>query len=379
MTDRSRLTASKRNLYQHCQYWALPETPWTDTSGAGAEAGSEAHAAFEAVHNGAAHDAPEHARRKAEVVTPVLRELKARGSESWSEIAFAWSPVTGKARVLGVGKGRHYADATDGEVCGTADIVVRCFDGSLLVADWKNRVPGHTVDATAQLRTLALMAARAFGSEDVATLTVLVDENEAERVSGPTLNSFDLDMEESVLCDAVAQLRYSPEPMPGPHCAAMYCPAAASCPATVDALAQTLPAKMLVRDHRLSPVISGPDHAAWSLTAVDLVEEGIKAIKASLRAFADAHNGIPLADGTVWQGSEVTTEKPALDVPGALAEVRAAGADAALDITTSWSAIERAIGKAPAKELRKALAAMGATKTSTHKRYEAKKDRKRAA
>ena len=378
MTDRIRPTASRRQLLKHCQHWATPSAVWSETGSALATAGTEAHAAFEAIGSDRDHDAPEHARRKAEAALPVIRELRARGVQSWTEIAFAWNPTTDTARVLGVGEGREvYAKATDDEMTGTADLVVQEGDGHLLVVDYKSDVPGNEVDATAQLRTLALFAARALRSEHVETMTVLYSESDARRVLGDTLETMALDAEAEELYEELGNINETPKP--GPWCSGLYCPAIASCPATVDALAQTLPPEMLVRQHRLSPVIASPEHAAWTLTALDLVDEATTKIRAYLRAYADANGGISLADGTVWQGSEVTTEKPALDVPGALAEVKAAGAEAALDITTSWSAIERAIGKAPAKELRKALSAMGATKTSTHKRYEAKKARKKAA
>ena len=379
MTNLIRPTASRRALLQSgCTYWATDAAVWTEGGNRATVAGTESHEAFESVGSDRDHDAPEHARRKAKAALPVIRELRARGVQSWTEIAFAWDPWLDTARVLGTGVGRDvYSQATSDEMCGTADFVVREADETLLVVDYKPDTPGHTIDATAQLRTLALFAARALHSDRVETMTVLYSEDDARCIVGDTLEIMALDAEASSLYAELADI--GGEPAPGPWCTLLYCPAAASCPATIEALAQALPPEALVRHHRLSPVIADAEHAAWSLTALDLVDEATRTIRANLRAFADAHDCIPLADGTVWQGSQVTTEKPALDVPGALAEVKAAGAESALDITTSWSAIERAIGKVSAKELRKALSAMGAVKTSTHKRYEAKKARKKAS
>ena len=61
---------------------------------------------------------------------------------------------------------------------------------------------------------------------------------------------------------------------------------------------------------------------------------------------------------------------------GALAEVKAAGGEPALEIKASWTALDKTLGKAKAKALRETLVAMGAVKASTHRRYEAKKPRK---
>ena len=368
-----RLTASKRALFDACQYWALPSTPWGQTGSDAATAGSGAHAAFEALVTGATVAVPEAARRKAEALRPYLTGVLQNAVEIHAELSLAWAPSTDRARVLGEGAGRGvYVHASETEVAGTADLVLLRPDGSLLVADYKNAVPGQEIDARAQLRTLALMAARALGADVVDILTIMVDESSAWGEGADRLDVFALDAEAAMLTRELVAFASDPQPRPGPWCSGRYCPARASCPATVEALAQLVPAGDLVR-HRLSTELTGPEHAAWTLTALDLVDEATKAIRASLRAYADDHGGIQLPDGSTWAGRQVTTEKPSLDVPGALDAIRAAGASEAIESSTTWSAIDKAVGKPAGKALREQLAALGAVKTASYQRYEARK------
>ena len=372
-----RLTASRRELYSRCQYFALPDVPWDDNSSAASDAGSEAHEGFEALHNGDEATLGESARRKVEALRPSLNAIQSTGTKSSAEVSFAWDPKTDEARIVGVGLSRAERDAKadPSHMTGTADLVVIQPRAAIAVWDYKHD-SGKGVDARAQLRTLALFAARAFGASTVETGVVLYGENDSRIVPGETLTALDLDMEADVLRDALNQLVLlpPPEPQPGPWC--KRCPAAAQCPATVDALAQAVPTTSLVRQHRLSTIIASQEHAAWTLSAIDQVEAALKVIKGQLRAYADQHGGIPLPDGTEWSGQESKQERPLLDVPGALALVQASGADAAVEYSTTWAALERALGKADAKILRAKLAKMGATKTTKFPKYEARKPRK---
>ena len=93
-----RLTASKRALFDACQYWALPSTPWGETGSDAASAGSEAHAAFEALVTGEMVAVPESARRKAEALRPYLATLTEEATSARAEVSLAWDPATDRAR-----------------------------------------------------------------------------------------------------------------------------------------------------------------------------------------------------------------------------------------------------------------------------------------
>jgi hypothetical protein len=373
-----RLTASKRALFSECQYWALPDVPWDNVSTENADAGHEAHRGFESLATGEVVLLSEPARAKTVAMRPVMETLcadKGDGpSRAETEVAFAWTSFDDTARVLGTGRAA-YANAADHEMCGTTDLLVVSPLGAIGIYDAKNDVPGHEVDARHQLHTLALFAARALGVDSVTVGTILVNEVDARLIDVHVLDAFALDLEADTLRDALNQLNLDPQPRPGPWCRERYCPARSGCPATVEALAQTMPTELLTR-FKLSAQIESEQHAAWSLTAVDLVEEACRVIKSKLRDFADTHGGILLEDGSTWAGQEVTTEKPTLDVPGALDVLERAGGGEAVTHTVTWAALERTIGRPKAKAVREELAGISAVKTSTHKRYEAKKPRR---
>lgn len=274
------------------------------------------------------------------------------------------------ACVLHVGRqGRDYTAAPPDDFCGTADLVAVC-PGMVIVYDYKTTQPGQTpADASDQLRALSLMAARAYGKPKAAYAAIIVDENGCWPEDLVTLDAFDLDGIAAELRALLEKDHTNSEPTPGPHCSERYCPARAACPVTTGAMGDTLvKADRLIR-HKFSEQIATPDHAAWLLTACELVEDGLKAVRGQLRAYADEHGGIALSDGSVWAGSEVTTERPDLTVPGALGKVPSA----AIEQTATWSGIEKAVGKAEAKAVREALQALGAVRSSSFRKYSASK------
>ena len=370
-------TASKRDLLSRCAAWAHPSAVWASTDSDLATLGTEMHAAIDDAIMGRPLDGhPEHARRKAGHALAALGELLADATDVRTEVAYEYSLPSDTAMVLGTGR-EAYAGAEREGFCGTADLVLDFADGVPLVIDHKSWSPGRDVDARAQLRTLALFVARATGRETVRTATLLVGDDEARIVMGDTLDAFELDAEAYDLRADIARIPNA-EPMPGPHCAGRYCPCVATCEATTEAMDHTLPAEMLVRKHRLSPVIVDAEHAAWTYAALRMVEAATDEIGKALKRYADAHGGIALPDGTVYAGHETTRETIDLAVPGAVESVEAAGAEEAIGYSTSKAAIERAIGKA-SKSLVAELAAIGAIKSSTFTTYKAVKTKKRSA
>jgi hypothetical protein len=392
-----RVTASKRGLLAHCSHWAQEGVPWDETTSEAAQAGSEAHAGFEAEHDGTDIPLSAAARAKVMAASPLLQKLRQRG-ESWAEVAFAWDPATGAARTLGKGRDA-YAKAQPGELCGTADLLIAGPYGPE-VYDYKT---GREADAKPQLETLALMAYRAgtISGQLVTIGVIYVDEHEARLVAMAELDALDL---EDVARRLRKDLARDPAPKPGPWCRELYCPARAQCPATQEALLAIqfdvgdafaeLVVKPVTRSrgwtvtgvdpdagvltvtppvHRLSPVIQSPEHAAWSLTALGLVEEAAKVIRAKLRAYADEHGGIPLPDGQVWSASSKTVEKAWLAVPGVEQLIADAGAAGAIEKTVSWAGLARVVGKNGAELLRSKMRQMGAVKLSSYPVYEARK------
>ena len=367
------LTASRSALLMSgCNAWLRDDSVWTDQGSDAATAGSQRHALLQSAVDGSdPGEVTDEACNAADAFAPLLEEVSAQG-EAIAELAIAYHPETGEAIELGRGIGRDYSKCPPGWIAGSFDLVV-VRDSSkggpdLIICDWKSWHQGAQVDASDQLRTGALMAARLFGAATVEIRTGLVGELEAHWADVETLDADDLDQiaEERQEYLARAALGVDP-PVPGPHCSQRYCPARASCSVAsgaCDALVAPEP------PHRLSLEIISNDHAVWSLAALKLVEARAKEIKAKVLAYCDEHGGLTGPDGRIYSSKEMTTEKPNLERADVVAEIRAAGAEKAFRLSTSWTAIAKEIGTKPAEALRSTLREMGGVKTSTRPDYD---------
>lgn len=372
-------SASKTELMARCGFWQGPHAVYAEDVGHPAQSdGTQFHGLACAIAGGEEYtgEVSERATLMALGVAPLLfalRDEHPAGSQTWPEVAMAWDHVTDTTTILHVGRqGRDYGEAAAG-FCGTADLVV-VTPSRVIVYDYKTARPGHDpADATAQLRACALMAARAYGKSDASYAAVVVNDNGVWPDELTHLDAFDLDTIASELRALLTADYTDAKPTPGPHCSERYCPARTTCPVTtgavVGAIATQSRAVTLAPEFRFSTTIQSAEHAAWMIAALDLIEDGRKAARRSLEQYADTHSGVTLADGSVWAGVPVTTAHPDLSQPEALAIVPTE----ALEWSTTWSAIERAVGKPKAAEVRKALKAMGAVKISMFTKYEAKK------
>lgn len=311
-----RVTASKVGLLAECQYFARPDAEWTDTAGPAAERGTRFHRAIAAyVTDGVVPEVADDIR--AELAAAVAWVDHMGREKLAAEAAFAWDPVTDTAERLEGGE-RDYS-AGKGRLCGTADLVaVSRHAKAGWIGDWKT---GDASGAGPQLRALALMLARTEGLETVTVEALHVDATGVASFCRETLDAFALAAVAGELAEAVEAIPTA-EPVPGPHCGEMYCPARATCPAGQQAIAQLVPADALVA-HRMSTAITSPDHAAWMLDRVRLVEAACKAVKDAIKA-AVPPEGWRLEDGSLL--AESTREMPRFDKGRAMALLRELGA-----------------------------------------------------
>lgn len=299
-----RVSASKTSLLMHCGYFARPEAVWVNTSSPAAERGTRFHKAIaDYVSTGqrlsvvAGDIAAEYARAVNWVDSYGRDHLRA-------EVAFGWDHETDTARELG-GSDRDYSGAR-GQLAGTADLIsVNRASRSGAVHDWKT---GDGTGATMQLRTLALMLARAHDLDAVTVSALEVSPSGVEAVCLETLDTFDFAVIAGELAEAIAAVPDA-EPAPGSHCSELYCPARASCPIGRAAIAELVPVDALVQ-HTMSTNITGPDHAAWMLDRVRLVEAACAAVKSAIKT-ACPSEGWTLVDGSVLR--EGTREVPRFD------------------------------------------------------------------
>ena len=370
-------TASTVALRRACSYWMRDEVVHEDSTHRAQTNGDDFHDDVNAHVSGEEEESgSEVAARMMMEIRPRIEELRERGCEVLSEVAIAWNPQADTARVLAVGQARDYSRAMPGEFCGTIDLVVIDEPNkAVTIYDWKTAPPGVTPkDATDQLVANAIAVSRAFAARcpdfDIAYAAVTVREDGAHWAEPVELSVFDLEAAAADLRDLLATPYADAQPQPGPHCKERYCKARGTCPATTHAA--PLSAASLVKYGPPRPFgipIESDEHAAWLLTACDLIEGGLDAERKRAKAYADRVGGVTYPDGSVWKGRESKSARPLLEVPGAVDVVRAAGAEDAIGYSTTWAEIARVIGKENAASLRETLTEMRAVKSTSFKTY----------
>lgn len=310
-----RVTASRTALLTRCQHWARDGVALVDDSSDAADDGTTFHRWCE-VYAATGAEPSIDDDRMATMWSHAKAYIDAHKTETWEvERAFWWHPVEGTAAELVGTEHRDYSGAPKGSIAGTADIVD--FGDELTVYDW---TLGRTSKG-AQLLTLALMIAQAHGYTRARIVALHVSEGGIHEV--------EQHIERRALDDHGAAVRAaldavpSAAPHPGGHCAELYCPARAHCPATSAAVAQVIEPAQLVR-HKLSTEIASPEHAAWMLHTLDLVDSASSQIRDKIKAYARERGGLPLPDGKVW--TEVPATRQSIDGKAALALAERCGA-----------------------------------------------------
>jgi hypothetical protein len=210
-----------------------------------------------------------------------------------AEVAFAYNVETGEGRELGRALSREAAKAKcrPGEMPGVADVVGLTSNGGVVLPDYKTGW-GHVSPAEVnwQVKTYALMAARAYGAEHASVQIIRVLDN--GRIWSSKLEMDALDLEDHALelrklmsrrarvLQLAAEGRRDelPNAVLGVHC--RYCPAFRFCPAQLMALVGLR-----------SPIVgeSGEmtsEKVAEAWVALEQVERQLKTRKATLEQFA---------------------------------------------------------------------------------------------
>ncbi len=312
-----RATASKSNLLAECQYFARPEVEWVHTSSPAAERGTTFHSLIAGyIKTGIVPDG----------MNDDLGALFA-AAKSWiddygrshlsAEVKYAWDPKTDTAWEL-TGAERDYTEARGG-FAGTGDIQsVSKATRTGYVGDWKT---GDGTGAAPQLRALGLMLSRAHDLDTVTVEALEVTAGGVVSVCRETLDAFALATIAGELAESIENIPGA-EPTPGPHCSDMYCPARTTCPVGQAAAAELVPVDALVR-YTMSAVVRSPEHAAWMIDRVRLVESACKAVRDAIKEACPPEGWI-LEDGSTLR--EGTREVPRFDKGAALALARAKGA-----------------------------------------------------
>jgi RecB family exonuclease len=383
-----RITASSLSRARACLYWARPEVPHAEGPPDPARAlGNAFHACAAAYINGRKPNVAAIAEKEgvtgdaALTLANMFDGWKATRTErDWieAEAAFAYDPTTDTARRLGREIGREYAKhgAKPHEICGSADVVIQDPPDRVVIQDFKTGRAGYVerAETNVQLRGLALSAARTYGATTARIEIHYASDTGTTWIDGHDLDELDLDAMAAESRGMVARVPDA-QPVPGQHC--HWCPAAAACPATAEAIQQALP--LPIAPHALSVELTSPEHAAWTLHRLRAVREACDAIEGKVREYADANGPIPTAEGKVW--GRVEQQREAIECSADALELMRAklgsAADDAVKVTTSKAAIARAAkatGNGSAKQLERdvldGLRACGAVKVSAVTKYE---------
>ncbi|HEU5276804.1 MAG TPA: PD-(D/E)XK nuclease family protein [Xanthobacteraceae bacterium] len=386
-------TASSLELARECVWPWCPDAVRVDTSNPDAQFGSAGHEVIASLINGDALFFGELAKKYGldpEKDGPRLKRIcdgfneKIRIKPGWrAEIAFAYDPDTDRGRELPLAGHRDYSAAGPSEFVGTADLVtmdivgpMRARETLVEITDWKfGRRDNVTVPASnAQLRFLALAAARTFGVERARVRIGFVDDEGGVLFESSEMDSFEIEAVAAELVAIARRLRETSTPVPRAHC--RRCPALVSCPETAAAMVKVAPAP----DSSAFPVvadaaaITGPEHAAWLLHRLWAVQKAGEQVESALKKYADEHGGIVVRPGVVWSGKDIPIENIKL-TPEAEQLVREVLPEA-VKPTVSKKALEEA---AHAKKLPIAktvetvmgrLRVAGAVTKSVQRRYE---------
>jgi hypothetical protein len=322
------VTASKVGLLQFCKWWARQDAVRENRSGPSAERGTRFHQAIAAYTD---------TRQRVEVAEDI-REIYAAacdwidslqipsGGSLRTEVAFAWDPATDTAEVIPAVERDYQAGA--GRLCGTADLVmVVSFEGrpaAIIVWDWKT---GDGSGAGPQLRTLGLMASRAFGVDEVSVAALEARASGVTEVAREELDAFALAGVAGELAEQIAAIPTA-EPSPGSHCGELYCPARLSCPLGTAATAevvQVIPAESLVarQSYRITDPIRTAEHAIWTVDVLRLMSAWIEAKKDEIKALVPPE-GWAAEDGRVLK--ETKSKVEAFDKGKAIALCKELGA-----------------------------------------------------
>jgi hypothetical protein len=292
-----------------------------------------------------------------------------------AEIAFAYDPDTDRGRELPTKGHRDYGAAGPNEFAGTVDVVSMDLD-LVEITDWKFgrrenvKVPG----SNAQLRFLALAAARTYDVDRARVRIGFVDDDGGVLFESSDLDAFELDAIAAEMADLAARLRAPGAPEPEQLC--KRCPAVTSCPATAKTIVDMVPAS----DAAAFPIvadpaaIAGPDHAAWLLHRARAVQKAAELVVNALEVYADKNGGIPVAPGIVWAGRDIKIERIE-STPEAEALVKEVLPEAVKSAITKKSIEDAARArKLPIAQTSQTVLARlkvaGCIKTSVQRRYE---------
>jgi len=331
---------------------------------AGAEAGNDKHEYLAALLRG---DNEAMADVYAELSDDVRKEVEQYTTDGlptfrWvrTEVAFAYNPKAGRARVLGENLGRDYLKAglkVGEEFAGTADFVGES-DGKLVVGDWKTG-NAFTVDAASdnwQLKFLAVCSIRAAmeanlvttanipaGGYDTVRVCIARTKEQPIHLDWADFDGFDLD---AFAFDLAALAEYiqsdaGPRLVEGSHC--RWCPSFDQCPAKTS-LIRSMAAMPQTSMQEVMDLTLSPENVAEAFARYNIVKTALRRVESRLQGWA-IKNPINAGDGKVYGPVKRTEEviSPEIAHKVLIDLIGRDAADKAFSLDTNKTALKAAI------------------------------------
>lgn len=281
-----RLTGSKSGLAILCSAWLSEGARFYDPEigdTSKRDSGSRVH---NAIYTGI-HSSLESEDEKKMFMhgSMALAAIAATYGSVFQECCYSINVLTREGKYWPEVHNRNYPKAPEEVIFSTADIVAKK-DGELLVADFKT---GEGEGVKEQLMTVALSVVTCEGFErpNKILLTAIYLTPEKFFTTTWEVTIAELFEHKDKLLHAIQDKRYSP----GAHCAQLYCPHAAYCPAHAKARIALSGQEDFVWDE----IPSSPEHAGKMGTALKIIDRQSKYFKEALRKY---HNeGGRIVDG----------------------------------------------------------------------------------
>lgn len=308
------LSGSKLALLNHCLYpYRQDVVHPADPPGPQAQFGSCMHTLTEFQIRGTPmpldeamriHGVPESERpRVAAVWSVVLSWLADNQMLGWHpEQALAWDWRTDTARLLARAEHRAY-DITADEVPTTLDVATMSGDEAVAIDFKFGRSELDTYASQAEFVALAWQ--RASGAAQARSRFVRFDEEGTEERSW-SFDELALDAMSSRLSERIQAAHGEPQPEPGPHCSDMYCPARASCPATMAVMRSNVDLAPLA--DLVAASIQTPEQAGAAYRKLRLVKDAVKLVEERIRSVVEEQGEAPTAPGKVLRLVTTTRE-----------------------------------------------------------------------
>lgn len=314
------LQASKLGLASECLFPWTSGLPWDDEGGAAADFGKAAHEFSAGLVHGCAQSVASLAEKHGVTAPSDLRKLEGAATDMAihlgglvvdrieAELAIAYWPDTGEARVLAAGEERPPA-----AILLYVDILHEA-GGFVTVLDWKTgrRPIIRRVEDTPQVRLYALAICKALGLSEIRVELGWLS-SRGLWIDHAYFDTFDLAVMEEEVRELDERRRAGGAvPSYGLHCVEGFCPVMGACPAAQAAAKEV---ELATKGRFPLSAPTSDEHALDLYHRLPLARARLELLEKMLQEWATTQGALDLGDGVAWgkvekQGNESVSATP---------------------------------------------------------------------